>query len=88
MGLTYLPNHKKKLTSDKKIIFIYYECHKSGNRDYGSYFSVIFQTTGKFLIVFIRLILEKVGIDRFLGPRRESDIGYKLGFKIVLKGLG
>ena len=39
-----------------------------GNRDYCNYFSVIFETTGKFLIVFVRLILGKKGVDRITGP--------------------
>ena len=28
-----------------------------------------FETTGKFLIAFVRLVLGKVGVDRFTGPR-------------------
>ena len=47
-----------------------------------------FETTGKFLIAFLRLILGKVGFDGFTGPRRESDIRYKCDFGVVLKGLG
>ena len=47
-----------------------------------------FETTGKFLIVFVRLILGKVGVDGFTGPRRESDIRYEFDLKVVLKGLG
>ena len=47
-----------------------------------------FETTGKFLIVFVRLILGKVGVDVFTGPRRESDIRYECGLKVVLKDLG
>ena len=49
---------------------------------------MIFQTTGKFLIVIVRLILGKVGVDGFTGPRGESDIRYKCNLKVVLKGLG
>ena len=47
-----------------------------------------FETTGKFLIVFVRLILPKVGVDVFTGPRRERDIKYEFELKVVLKGLG
>ena len=43
-----------------------------------------FQTAGKFLIVFVRLILGKKGINGVTGPRREIDIRYE----IDLKGLG
>ena len=46
-----------------------------------------FETTGKFVIVFLRLILGKVGVDVFTGPRRESDIRYECELKVVLKGL-
>ena len=45
-----------------------------GNRDYYSHFLVTFETTGKFVIVLVRLILEKLGVDRFTGPPRESDV--------------
>ena len=47
-----------------------------------------FETTGKFLIVFVRLILGKKGVDRFTGPRLESDIGYEFDLKVVLNALG
>ena len=45
-----LPGHDRKVTSDKKTISILYEGYKGGNRDYGSHFSVTFETTGKFLM--------------------------------------
>ena len=35
---------------------------------------VKFETTGKFLIVFVRLILGKVGVNVFTGPPWESDV--------------
>ena len=59
-----------------------------GNRDYYTHFLVTFETTGKFVIVLVRLILVKLGADGFTGPRRESDIRYECNFKIALKGLG
>ena len=74
--------------SDKKMISISHQDYKDGNTDYCSHFSVAFETTGKFLIVFVRLILGKVGVDGFTGPRRESDIRYEFDLKVVLKGLG
>ena len=62
------------MTSDKKIIYISYEGYKGGNRDYCSHFPVTFKTKGKFLTVFVRLILGKVGDDGFTRARREIDI--------------
>ena len=47
-----------------------------------------FETTDKFLIAYIRLILGKVGVDGFTGPRRESDIRYKYDLKVLLRSLG
>ena len=47
-----------------------------------------FETTGKFIIVSVRLMLGKVGVDGFTGPQRETDIRYKCDLKVVLKGLG
>ena len=62
--------------------------YKGGNKDYCSHFSMTFETTSKLLIVFVRLILGKVGVDGLTGPRRESDIRYEYDLKVVLKGLG
>ena len=59
-----------------------------GNRDYYSYILVTFKTTGEFVIVFVRLVFGKLGVDGFTGPRRESYIRYECNLKIVLKGLG
>ena len=42
-----------------------------------------FETRGKFLIVFVRLILGKVGVDGFTGPLRESDIRYEFDLKVA-----
>ena len=53
--------------------------YKGGKRDYSSNFSVIFEITCKFLIVFVRLILEKVETDGFTGPRQEMDIRCEFG---------
>ena len=60
-----LPGHDGKVAADKKMIFISHQRHKGGNRDYCSHFSVIFETTTKFPIVFGRLILGKVGVEGF-----------------------
>ena len=59
-----------------------------GNKDYCSHFTMTFEKTGRSLIIFVRLILGKVGVDRFIGPRWESDIRYEFNLKVVLKGLG
>ena len=45
-----------------------------GNRNYCSNFSLTFETAGKFLIVFVKLILEKMGFDGVTGIREETDI--------------
>ena len=45
-----------------------------GNRDYYDHIFVIFEITGKFVIVFVRLILGKVGVDVFMMRRRESEV--------------
>ena len=36
----------------------------------------------------MRLKLGKLRVDGFTEPRREFDIRYKFGFKVILKGLG
>ena len=88
LGVTDLPGHDRKMTSDKTMIPIYHQRYKGGNRDYCSQFSVTFETTGKFLIVFVRLILRKMGVDGFTRPHQESDIRYEFELKVLLKGLG
>ena len=65
----HLPSNDGKVTPEKKMISISHQGYNGENRDYCSHFSVTFETTGKFLIVFVRLILGKVGVDRFTGPR-------------------
>ena len=69
------------------MVFTSHQRYKGGNRDYCSHFSLIFETASKFLIFFVRLILAKVGVDGFTGPRREIDIRYELDLKIILTGL-
>ena len=49
---------------------------------------MIFETTSKFLIAFVRLILGKVGLNGVTWPRREIDIRYEFDFKAILKNLG
>ena len=50
-------------------------------------FSVILQTTGKFVFFFLRMILGKVGINGFSASLRKIDVRYEFGFKVILKGL-
>ena len=58
-GLTELADRNGKVTSDKKMIFISYQRNKEGNRDYCSHFSMIFETTSKFPIVFFKIDIWK-----------------------------
>ena len=81
--MTDLHGHDGKVTSYKKMIFISHQRHNGGNRDYCSYFSVIFKTTGKLVIVFVRLILGKAGVNGFTGPRQEIDIRYEFDLKVT-----
>ena len=46
------------------------------------------KTRGKFLNVFVKLILGKNGVDGVTGPRREIDIRYKFDLKAILKIVG
>ena len=79
--MTDLPGHDGKVTKIKKIIFISHQRYKVGNRDYCSHFSVTFETKGKYIIVFVRLIFRKRGVVGVTGPRREIDISFKGKFK-------
>ena len=51
-----------------------------GNKDYSSHFLLTFETTGKCVIIHVRLILGKLWVDGFTGPRRESDVRYENNF--------
>ena len=70
------------------MIFISHQRDKGGNRDYYNHFSVNFETTGKFLIVFVRLVLGKAGVDGVTEPWREIDVRYELNFVVILKDVG
>ena len=61
LGVTDLPGQDRKMTSDKTMIPISHQRYKGGNRDYCSHFSVTFETTGKFLIVFCKINIGKNG---------------------------
>ena len=47
---------------------------------------MVFETTSK--IVFVIVIMRKVGVDGLTEPRREIDIRYEFGLKVILKDLG
>ena len=85
LWLPDLPGHHGKATSDRKMIFISPQRNKGGNGDYCSHFSVTLETPGKFIIVFISLILGKIGIDRVTGSRREIGIRDESDLKVILK---
>ena len=80
--------HDGKVTAGKKVIFISHSKYKGGKRDYCDVFSVTFKTKSKFLFVYVRLILGKVGVDRVTESRQEIDIRYEFHLKVVLNGLG
>ena len=86
--MTDLPGHDGKVTSYKKMVSVSHQWCKSGNKDYWSHFSVTFETTGKFLIFFVRLIFGENGVDGLTGPRREIDMRYESDLKIICKVLG
>ena len=88
MGLTDLPGHDRKVTLDKKMIFYSHQRCEDGNRDYRRLFSVIFETTSKFPIVFLRLVFGKRGLTELPGTRREMDVRYEYDLKVILKVYG
>ena len=81
--MTDLSGHDRKVTLDKKIISISNQGYKGGNKYHCSHFSVRFETTGKFVNVFVRLILGKKRVDGFTRSRRESGIRYEFNLKVV-----
>ena len=87
MGLTNLPIHNGKVTSDKKMICKSNQWYNGGNREFFCHFPVIFKITSKFLIVFVGLILGKMMVEGFNRPQQETDIRYEFGLKVILKGV-
>ena len=85
-GLTDLPDHDDKGTSDNKMILNSYQRYQDANIISCSHFLVIIEATSKYVIVFVRLILGKVWVDS--GPKREIDLKYKFNLKVLLKELG
>ena len=64
--MTDLSGHVEKLTSDMNLILNFYEELREQILQPSS---VTFQTISKFVIAFVRLILAKVVVDGFTGPR-------------------
>ena len=81
--MTDLPAHDGKVTSNKKMLFISQQRNKSGNGDYCSHFSVTVETPSKFLIISVRLILGKNGVDGVTEPQREIDIRYGSDLMVI-----
>ena len=46
-----------------------------------------FQRANKFQIVCVRLILEKVGVNRYTRSQREIEIGYEFDFSLIITAL-
>ena len=86
LGLTHLRSHNRKVMSDKKMISTSCQSCKGGNCC--CQFWLNFEITSKFVILFVRLILRKLGFDGFTGPRRKIEGRYEFGLIVILKGLG
>ena len=48
----------------------------------------MFETTSKFSIVILRLVLGKVVVDGATGQLREIDVRYESDLKVILNGSG
>ena len=83
MGQADLPNHDGKVASDKNMISNSYQMYKGGNINCCSYFLVIFETRSNFLIVFVRLILGKAGVEGFTRPQWEIGMISEFGFEVL-----
>ena len=89
VGVNVFPGHDGRVTPDKKI----FANHVKGLEVEIETFSVIraffnnFEITSKFPVVFVKLMIDKVGVDGFIGPRQETDIRYEFSLKVTLKGL-
>ena len=52
------------------------------NRDYCSYFSVVFETTSEFAIVFFKIDIDESGVDRFTESLRKTEGKYEFGCRV------
>ena len=87
VGVGRFTRQNGEVTSDNKMVCKSCQRYKGGNRYCCSNFLVNFEITSKFLIVFVRLVLGKVGVDQFTGLQREIDIKYEFSFNVILKDL-
>ena len=78
--LTDFSGNNRKLTSDMILILNSYESSLAASRNYYIHFWLIFQAKRNFAIAFVRLILGKVGVDRFTRKQRETEVRYQFGF--------
>ena len=69
----------------KKMISKLYQKYKGEYRDYCCDFLVIFETTNKFSIAFVTMILGKKGVDRVTASRQGNDVRYEFDLKLILK---
>ena len=86
-GLTDSPSHDGELTSDRKMICNSYQSYKIENSDYRNHFSVIFETTSKFVIVFCKIVIGKSGRWRIYRATTKDWRQLWTDFKSVFKGL-
>ena len=74
LGVDVFTGPRREIDVRSKRISISSEGYKDENRDSSNHFSKRFETTFKFVVVFVRLILGKVGVDVFAEPRRKSGV--------------
>ena len=83
--MTDLLGHDEKGVSDKNMITSH-QRHMEGKRDYCSHFSMTFETTGSFLIDFVRYILgKKRGLTELPGHDRKLTSDMSFISKNILK---
>ena len=68
------------------MVCISLQSYQGENEDYCSHLFLIFEVIIKFPIVFVRLILGKVGLNRFTGARQIIHGRHEFGFKVIFKG--
>ena len=86
LGWMDLLGYDRKVTSDKKMIFI--SDQRCKGEDYCNHFLVTLETKDKFFVVFVILILGKAGVNGVTRQWQEIDTRYEFDFSVVLKSLG
>ena len=84
LGLTDLPGHDGKVMSDNKIIFNSHQRPEGGN--YCSHFSVILETTSKFLLFLSKADIGKNRGSRFYQTTMEDWYQVWIYFEGNIKG--